>query len=146
MQGQAKSAIEDIEKAAGNVQGKLQQATDEGDAVKVDCLNDKLTVIRTRLQAAKDRQPLLNGALLVKDYSQASAFLLVIQNHRDESEKARQQADGCIGSDMGLLGETKVNTTVDPDIPEDSGEPPAFLNTPGWGMDIPPATDPSAAL
>jgi hypothetical protein len=146
MQRQAQAAVVRIESAAMDVQGKLQKATDEGDAIKVDCLNDKLSVIRTREKAAKDRLPLLDSALRVKDYDQASAFLLVIQNHREESEKAQAQAEGCIGSDLGLLGETKTTTTVDPDIPDDPGNPPPILDMPGFGMDMPPATDPSAAL
>ncbi|MDW8249967.1 MAG: hypothetical protein RMJ98_11780, partial [Myxococcales bacterium] len=146
IQKQAASAMGRIEMAAMDVQGKLQKATDEGDAVKVDCLSDKLSVIRTREKAAKDRLPLLEGALRVKDTDQAATFLLVIQKHREESEKAQAQAAGCIGSDLSFLGETKSTMTRDPELPQDNGQPPAFLDTPGWGMDMPPASDPSASL
>lgn len=143
---QAESSIARMEMNAMQVQRMLEKADQEGDAVKLDCLNDKLNVIDTRLRAAKDRKPLLDGALRAKDNAQATTFLQVMQNHQEESGKARAQADNCIGTDVGILGDTKTTTTIDPDIPEDNGEPPPILNVPGWGVDIPPGTDPSQSL
>lgn len=143
---QAENSLARMEMSSMQVQRMLEKADQEGDAVKVDCLNDKLNIIDTRLRSGRERKPLLEGALRSKDNPQATVFLEVIQNHQKESDKARSQAENCIGSDIGYLGDTKTTTTVDPDIPEDNGGPPPILNLPGWGLDLPPGTDPSASL
>ena len=143
---QAEGSISRMEMYAMQVQRMLDKADQDGDATKVDCLNNELNVIDTRFRAARDRKPLLDNALRSKDLGQATVFLQVIQNHQDECANARSRADNCIGTDVGFIGESKTSSSTDPDIPEDSGQPPALLNSPNWGLDLPPGTDPSASL
>jgi hypothetical protein len=146
MELEAKKYRDGIVEFARQVQSMLQTAQDEGDAVKVDCLDEKLQAIRKRESAVNERLPRLKNSIMVKNTEEADTFYKVIQSHWEGAEKSRKEADSCIGSDMGLLGEAKTTTTVDPDIPEDSGGPPFILDVPSLGLDMPPATDPSAAL
>lgn len=146
MQKQANDSISRMEQTAVQVQRMLDKADQDGDAVKVDCLNDKLNIVDTRLRAGRERKQLMDGALRVKDAGQANVFLEVIQNHRREADKAHSQAQNCIGADIGFLGDTKTTTTIDPDIPNEPTEPPLILLPPNWGLELPPGTDPSASL
>jgi hypothetical protein len=143
---QADSALRRMGSNAMQVQQMLDKADQQGDATKVDCLNNELNIIHTRLRAAKDRKAMLDGALRAQDTGQAFVFLLVIENHRDEAAHARFRADSCIGSEASFIGDSSSSTTVDPDIPEENPQSPPILDIPGWGLDLPPGTDPSASL
>lgn len=123
----------------------IDKADQEGNTVKLDCLNDKLNVIDTRLGNARERKPAVDAALNGRDLDQAKTYLAVIQSHQDESNKARAQAENCVGTEIGILGDTRTTTTIDPDIPLEPTQPPVILNPPGTPFGLPPE-DPSPDL
>lgn len=123
------------------VQRLIDKADQEGNTVKLDCLNDKLTIIDTRLRAARDRKATLDGTLRTGDLEQAKTHLRVIQSHVLESNKARANAELCVGSEIGLVGETKTTTTIDPGIPNDTGGVPPNIVVPGGDLPgLPPVS------
>jgi len=134
----AEGALARMEMNMMGVQRMIDKADQEGNTVKLDCLNDKLNIIDTRLRSARDRKPLLDAALSAKDTGQATTFLQVIQNHQDESNKARAQAESCVGTEIGIMGDTKTTTTIDPNVPTEPSQPPVILTPPTVGLELPP--------
>ena len=126
------------------VQRMIDKADQEGNTVKLDCLNDKLTIIDTRLRAARDRKTTLDGTLRTGDIEQAKTHLRVIQSHVVESNKAKTNAELCVGSEIGLVGETKTTTVIDPNIPNDTGGVPPNVVLPGGDISGLPPVVPSS--
>ena len=138
---QAETGLARMEMNMMAVQRMIDKADQEGNTVKLDCLNDKLTIIDTRLRASRDRKTSLDGSLRTNDSAQASTHLQVIQSHVVESNKAKTNAELCVGSEIGLVGDTKTTTTVDPNIPDDTGGVPPPVIVPGGDLPGLPPSD-----
>ena len=138
---QAETGLARMEMNMMAVQRMIDKADQEGNTVKLDCLNDKLTIIDTRLRAARDRKTVLDGTLRTNDAEQSKTHLRVIQSHVVESSKAKTNAELCVGSEIGLVGDTKTNMTIDPGIPDDTGGIPPNVVVPGGNLPGLPPND-----
>lgn len=123
----------------------IDRADQVGDVVQLDCLNDKLNIIDTRLRSSRERKATLDGALATHDLHQATLYLQVMQGNLAESSKARSQAEACVGSAPEKLSGTAGTLIIDPQIPDDPGQPPTILTPPISVFDLPPLRDPDCA-
>lgn len=142
----AEGAMARMEMNIMAIQALLSKNDSQTDSMKFICLNDKLTIADTRFRYAKDRKPSLDSAVMNKDQGSALMLYQVIQSHREESDKARAQAESCIGSEIGFVGDTRTTSTESPDIPPETGGPPPPLFIPGLDLPALPPPDTSPKL
>ena len=101
------------------VSGMLDQARQQRDIIKVNCLNDKLTQIDVTLRSARDHQELLQNAVGVSNDAQRSHEFSLMTIFQSRTQSLEAEARQCIGEEAGAFGEgTTVSVRVNPNIPE----------------------------
>lgn len=119
-----------VEVLRAQVSKQLQAAREARDVVKVLCLNDKLTQIDTLKRAAGDRRAELDAAIARADRELADHQFTMLTVQRQRAEQIASEANQCIGSEMAFIGQTTVETTIDPNLPPD--------DLTGGGTPLPP--------
>lgn len=114
------SQISRMEQAAGNVRRMLEQARAARDVVKTLCLNDKLSQIDVAVRSAKDRRSSLQLAVNRNDTELGNHEFTILTVLRQRTEQLSAEANQCIGEEATLIGESKVTTSVDPTLPDDT--------------------------
>jgi hypothetical protein len=108
-----------------NVRHLLEQARATRDVVKTLCLNDKLNQIDVATRSARDRRTSLDQAVQRTDADLANHEFTILTVLRQRVEQLSAEANQCIGEEAVLFGETKIVTTIDPNLPhEDSSTYP----------------------
>jgi len=126
---QADSFIARMGVSGSNVRRMLEQARNQRDVVKTLCLNDKLNQIDVATRSAQDRRSALEQASGRRDGDLASHEFTILTVLRQRVEQLGGEANQCIGEEAGFIGETKITTTVDPNLPtEDPSAYPDSLN------------------
>ena len=129
-----------MQRTSGAVRKQLQQAREQRDVVKTLCLNDKLSQTDTAKRTAEDRLKNLQAA--VAEYNKGVASLnkalesdsLEKSNHEftvltvllQRVEQLAAESNQCIGEEAAFIGETKITTLIDPNLPasDDTQYPP----------------------
>lgn len=124
-----------IDLAGTTVRRMLEKARAERDVVRTLCLSDKLTQLDVTLRSSKERRTALEAAANRKDTELSAHEFTILGVYRQRSDRLSAEANQCVGSEVGLLGDTRLTTTVDPDIPEDQAGPPPVPFVP---VTIPP--------
>jgi hypothetical protein len=112
----------------GSVRRMLEQARAQRDVVKTLCLNDKLNQIDVATRSAQERRESLEQANLRKDNDLASHEFTILNVLRQRVDQLGAEANQCIGEEAGFIGETKITTTVDPNLP--SEDPSVYPENP----------------
>lgn len=113
------------------VQQMLDQARRERDIMRVTCLNDKLTQVNANLRTAGARSDSLREAVQMNDDGRRNHEFTVITVLGQKFRTLEQEANQCIGQDIFETGTTRVETTVDPETPdEDPTTVPTFPEIP----------------
>jgi len=122
---QADSFVARMGVSGSTVRRLLEQARAQRDVVKTLCLNDKLNQIDVATRSAQDRRTALEQASLRKDTEVAHHEFTILTVLRQRVEQISAEANQCIGEEAGFIGETKITTTVDPNLPTEdpSGYP-----------------------
>lgn len=136
------SAVARVELAATTVRRMLEKARQERDVVKTLCLNDKLNQLDVTLRSARERKNALEAAIARKDNDLAGHEFTIMGVYRSRSDRLMAEANQCVGSEIGFIGDTAVTTSVDPTIPDDEVGPPPVPFTP---VTIPPPVAASPA-
>jgi len=111
-----------------NVRRMLEQARNQRDVVKTLCLNDKLNQIDVATRSAQDRRGALEQAAGRKDADLSGHEFTILTVLRQRVEQLGGEANQCIGEEAGFIGETKISTTVDPNLPNE--DPSAYPENP----------------
>lgn len=117
-EGVAQSAAELSE----TVNGLIREATDDGDMMKVTCLNDKLTEIDGHLASVQQHLQDLRKAADADTREHEHTMIMVV---KDKLAVLSQQAGQCVGKDLYETGETKVDSYIDPNLASNEGDPAA---------------------
>ncbi|HKQ70709.1 MAG TPA: hypothetical protein VJT73_15290 [Polyangiaceae bacterium] len=125
---QADSFVARMGVTGANVRRMLEQARAQRDVVKTLCLNDKLNQIDVATRSAQDRRGALEQASTHKDSDLAGHEFTILTVLRQRVEQLGAEANQCIGEEAGFIGETKVTTTVDPNLPKE--DPTAYPENP----------------
>ena len=120
----------------GSVRRMLEAARAQRDVVKTLCLNDKLNQIDVATRSAQDRRGALEQASVRKDSDLAGHEFTILTVLRQRVEQLGAEANQCIGEEAGFIGETKITTTVDPNLPTE--DPSAYPENPI--ISVPPVT------
>jgi Spy/CpxP family protein refolding chaperone len=117
--GEAERHITRMEQAAKGIRKMLEEARRRRDVVKTLCLNDKLSQADVAVRSARDRRQQLQSAVNRNDAELASHEFTILTVLRQRSEQIVAEANQCIGEEAAFIGDTRVHTTVDPEIPPD---------------------------
>jgi hypothetical protein len=114
-----------MEAAADNIGRQLRQAREEKDVVKMICLDDKLNQMNVAARSASDRVASIDAAVTSGNAERAQHDDAVLGALSARANEIIAEANQCIGEETGILGQTKLELTVDPSIPTtDTAAPP----------------------
>ena len=106
-----------VEAIRGQIAKELQGAREARDVVRALCLNDKLSQIDVLRRAGADRMAQLQAAIARADRELADHEFTILTVQRTRAEQIASEAMQCIGSEMAFVGQTQVETTIDPNLP-----------------------------
>jgi len=121
-----------------NVRHLLEQARAARDVVKTLCLNDKLNQIDVAKRSAQDRRTSLDQAVQRSDPELANHEFTILTVLRQRVEQLSAEANQCIGEEAVLFGQTKIVTTIDPNLPRE--DPSSYPDNPIISMPPPCAS------
>jgi len=104
--------------ASTNVRRQLETARTQRDVVKTLCLNDKLNQIDVASRSGGERRTSLEQAVNRHDDDLASHEFTILTVLRQRVEQLGAEANQCIGEEAGFVGESRVTTTIDPNLPQ----------------------------
>lgn len=108
-----------------------EKAKKEKDIIKLNCVHDKLTNIQANISVAEGVQKAFQDPSIRTDDSKRNFEFSKITIAYQQVIVLEQEAEACIGEDLAYVGETRVDTSVDPsitdtdatDIPTDELDP-----------------------
>jgi hypothetical protein len=98
------------------VLGKLQEARNTKDVVKLNCVNEKLTQIKGLLRISEQSDVSLQEAVVKKESSSGEHEFTKVMIARQKVDQLRAEAEECIGQ---LAFQTDENLTVEVEVPDD---------------------------
>jgi hypothetical protein len=116
---QANGSLVRMETSSQAVARQLQQARAQRDAIKIACLNDKLSQIDVAVRSARDRKLALQSAVARNDVELSNHEFTMLTVLRQRVEQLTAEANQCIGEDIAFIGRTEVTTQIDPTLPGD---------------------------
>ena len=125
---QSEAFLSRMEGGRATVRRQLEGARAQRDVVKTLCLNDKLNQIDVAIRSAQERRGSLEQASLRKDSDLANHEFTILTVLRQRVEQLHAEANQCIGEEAVLFGETKITTSIDPNLPHE--DPSSYPDNP----------------
>lgn len=124
------------------VAASLDEARQEGDIIRVTCVNDKLTQVNANIRTLDQRIEAFDDAVSSMDNGRRNHEFTVIIVIGQKLVVLDREAAQCLGEDVFNTGATTVTTVIDPDGPT---EDPTLIIPPGSPVIpfIPPPGSPS---
>jgi hypothetical protein len=123
------------------VLGKLEEARNTKDVVKLNCVNEKLTQVKGLLRISEQSDVALQEAVAKKDQTAADHEYTKVTIAQSKVEQLRGEAEQCIGA---LAFRTDENLTVDVLVPTDlPGGDPSNPPAPTLPSICPPPASPT---
>jgi hypothetical protein len=136
---QADAALARMDQASGTVRRQLERARTARDVVKSLCLNDKLSQIDVAARSAKDRQSALQAAVQRNDTELSNHEFTIMTVLKQRAEQLSAEANQCLGEEVAFVGQTQVQTEINPNLPDTEtatypgGETPPLSGPPQQG-------------
>ncbi len=109
-----------------SVLGKLEEARNTKDVVKLNCVNEKLTQVKGLLRISEQSDVALQEAVAKKDQMAADHEYTKVSIASGKVEQLKGEADQCIGALAFRTDENLSVEVVTPDLPGgDPTNPPA---------------------
>jgi hypothetical protein len=109
-----------------SVLGKLEEARNTKDVVKLNCVNEKLTQVKGLLRISEQSDVALQEAVAKKDQTSADHEYTKVTIASSKVEQLKGEADQCIGALAFRTDENLSVEVVTPDLPGgDPTNPPA---------------------
>jgi uncharacterized protein YqeY len=124
---QSEAMVSRMDSARTTVQRQLETARAQRDVVKTLCLNDKLNQLDVAVRSARERREALTAAAQRNDVDLTNHEFTILSVLRQRSDQLTAEAQQCIGQEAGFVGDSAVQTTIDPGLPPDPSawNPPA---------------------
>jgi hypothetical protein len=103
------------------VLGRVEEARNEKDVVKLNCVNEKLAQIKALLRIAEQSDVALHEAVAARDAGADSEFAK-IAIARSKVEGLRADSEQCLGQLSYMVDEKTTVEVQLPDLPEESAE------------------------
>ena len=107
-------AVERMRKALKIILSKLEEARDSKDVIKLNCVNDRLTDVKSMLRISEQADVALQEAIARQDLSQARSSLGTVEANDRKTEQLATESDQCIG----LLAFDTAGTKLTVEEPE----------------------------
>ncbi|MEO1480484.1 MAG: hypothetical protein AAFU77_00145 [Myxococcota bacterium] len=138
---QASAYISNMKSTLRRVLQFLEEAREERDVVKLNCINEKLTAVKGLLRVSEASDLTLQEALARRDSDSADHEYEKIAIAARKIERLRAESEACVGELAVYSGETSVEVLV-------TGEPPAPADPASSPIPVdvvvrPPAASPS---
>jgi hypothetical protein len=133
---QSDSFLARMDGARTTVRQGLEKARIQRDVVKTLCLNDKLNQLDVAIRSARERHQSLQAAVQRADIDLAKHEFTILSVLRQRGDQLSAEANQCIGQEAGFVGDSAIQVTIDPGIPED----PSRFNDPNAGVIVEPPT------
>ncbi|MGO9830967.1 MAG: hypothetical protein ACLPJH_12590 [Myxococcaceae bacterium] len=116
------AAVAQMQASYKAVLGKLEEARNTKDVVKLNCVNEKLTQVKGLLRISEQSDVALQEAVAKKDGPTADHEYTKVSIAQSKVEQLRTEADQCIGQ---LAFRTDENLSVEVLVPSDlpGGDP-----------------------
>jgi hypothetical protein len=122
-----------------SVLGKLEEARNTKDVVKLNCVNEKLTQVKGLLRISEQSDVALQEAVAKKDQTSADHEYTKVTIASSKVEQLRGEAEQCIGA---LAFRTDENLSVEVVTPELPGGDPTNPPPPTPASICPPPASP----
>ena len=122
-----------------DVLGKLEEARNSKDVVKLNCVNEKLTQVKGLLRISEQADVSLQENVARHEASGADHEFTKVSIARQKVEQLRSEAEECIGQ---LAFRTDENLSVEVETPQDlpGGDPTSPAPPPPVTVRPPPAS------
>ena len=110
----AEKATEEMQSSYNKGIDLLAEARKSKDAVRMNCVNEKVTAMKGILRVAQDAKSNLKNAMAINDLEQAKEELKKIRMGRSRLQEALTGANTCSGAEASYTGGTQVELEVDP--------------------------------
>lgn len=117
-------ALQKMRQALKDVLGKLEEARNSRDVVKLNCVNEKLTQVKGLLRISELADVAMQEAIAKKEDSGALHEYTKVSIAVTKVTQLRAEAEQCLGQ---LAFRTDENLAIDVEVPEDlpTGDPTA---------------------
>ena len=134
------TAVSQMQATLKVVLGKLEEARNTKDVVKLNCVNEKLTQVKGLLRISEQSDVALQEAVAKKDEPAADHEYTKVTIAGSKSEQLRTEAEQCIGQ---LAFRTDENLSVEVLVPSDlPGGDPTNPPSPAAATVCPPPASP----
>mgnify|MGYP006271471007 CR=1 FL=1 len=117
-QPRADEALARMREILKDVLEHLEEARDEKDVVKLNCVNEKLTAIKGLLKISEQASVTMQEALARRNSENARHEFEKIIIAQRKSEQLLAESEACVGELAVYAGDTQVEVVMD-DVPED---------------------------
>jgi hypothetical protein len=134
------AAVTQMQGTLKAVLGKLEEARNTKDVVKLNCVNEKLTQVKGLLRISEQSDVALQEAVAKKDQPTADHEYTKVTIAQSKVEQLRTEAEQCIGQ---LAFRTDENLSVEVLVPSDlPGGDPTNPPSPAAATVCPPPASP----
>jgi len=134
------AAVAQMQATYKAVLGKLEEARNTKDVVKLNCVNEKLTQVKGLLRISEQSDVALQEAVAKKDEPTADHEYTKVTIAQSKTEQLRTEAEQCIGQ---LAFRTDENLSVEVLVPSDlPGGDPTNPPSPAAATVNPPPASP----
>ena len=116
----SRQAIAQIQKVAGDVQGKLTAAQESKDTIRSNCLGERLNQVKGLLKNGEAAAAALKTAAGKHDADAASREYAKVEAIRKKVDEVAGEAGECVGESAGGDGQTGVDVLAQPELEDAS--------------------------
>ncbi len=136
---QSKEDVAAMQKGMARVVQLQDLARKQNDIIKLNCVSDKLVQIKAAINIGEASNTDLHEAIARNDDGARLHAFTKLMITTQKVQTLVTEAENCVGQDLSFVGDTQVETTIDPNIPQDDPTAPPL---PGPGGDRPPEASP----
>lgn len=118
MKSRSSKSIEQMKKALSVILSRLEEARKSKDAVKMNCVNDRLTDVKGMLRISEQADVALQEALANNELAQAAHSLGTVEANARKVNQLAAECDQCIG----MLAFDTEGTKLTVEEPSDTGD------------------------
>lgn len=121
----------------------LREAREDMDAVRLQCVNDKITTMKGILRISEDANISLQEALATRATERARYEFNKLRTSRNKMAEQLSAAQNCVGAEASYTGGSDLEVDIDPAILAQDpyyGDP-GFFFAPEEGLANPPSDD-----
>jgi hypothetical protein len=141
MMAQGREYRAQIEVIRLQIQGQVQQAKNDKDVIRLNCLLDKLTQVNVNANIMDQTLQALQETISRQDQTAQLHEYARVTIINQKAQVLRTEADACVGAETNYVGPTKVVVEVPPGLQENADQPPPAA-PPFTAIDRPPPASP----